>query len=603
MTKSSIFIAFGVCVWVLLATSMIWLANIGAVLPIQGNQFLEEGLVCDNVDCHNKTPVTLPYYTEIKQSADIETQRLQFRINVKERPTQPQAIFVPHYADDIFLKLNDSNLYGTPIGDKQPRRMWNTPLLISIPPVLINPGDNLLEIELSGYPQEGLILDGVHFGSYDILQSHYSWRKFTSVDIARFSVGIMLIFTLVLGVLGFVRRSEPEYLILALSCITAALFSIHYGFDMSFVPYWWWTIIWNLAVTVYVYLIMKFSNYYVKANIRIIEKIYAYVTVLEIACLLVAPAENVFLISMIFKLHPLIGALAIIVVFFHHRNNTDQTNFNIYIVCYTLGTSLGAYDLYMTAIEMPSRSQHLFQFTPLAMISVSIWLMISKLVQSLKNHEILAASLQDTIDAKTVELQQTYEKLGQAERQKAIHSERQRIMSDLHDGIGGQLVNTLAYMQNNEKGDEVMQNALEDALRDLSLMLDSLETDDSIVTLLGMLRTRLEALLEKHGLEFDWQIEDEPVLKNPSPSNNLHLTRIIQEAITNVIKHANATVITISTDATSVLIKDNGSGFKFNNEQKSGHGISGMKRRASQIGAHITFASDDDGTMIRLDLA
>lgn len=160
-------------------------------------------------------------------------------------------------------------------------------------------------------------------------------------------------------------------------------------------------------------------------------------------------------------------------------------------------------------------------------------------------------------------------------------------------------------MQNNDKGDEVMKNALEDALRDLSLMLDNLETDDSIVSPLGMLRTRLEALLEKHGLHFDWKIEDEPVLKNPSPSNNLHLTRIVQEAITNVIKHANASVIAIATDAHSVLIKDDGNGFEVveDDQGRSGYGITGMIRRANQIGAEVVFESGDEGTAIRLTLS
>lgn len=186
----------------------------------------------------------------------------------------------------------------------------------------------------------------------------------------------------------------------------------------------------------------------------------------------------------------------------------------------------------------------------------------------------------------------------------AVDDERQRIMLDLHDGIGGQLVNTLAYMENRDVGDETLRTALEDALRDLALMLDSLENDDSINTLLGMLRTRLETLLEANDLKFDWQIGEEPVLPQSGISQNLHLARIVQEAITNVIKHANASVITIASNATSVTISDNGSGFDMAklSGQQGNHGIAGMRRRAEQIGAVLEMNSSADGTHIKLIL-
>lgn len=174
MNRPSILTALGVCVWVLFATSIIWVFNIGDVGPIAGAQFLDKGLICENEACANNKPVSIPFYTSIKQTTEIEKHWLRFQINVEQKPSELYAIFLPHFADDVFIKFNNTALFGQPIGNKQPRRMWNKPLLVSIPPALIEQGSNLLEIELSGYPQEGLILDGIHYGPYDVLISHYS---------------------------------------------------------------------------------------------------------------------------------------------------------------------------------------------------------------------------------------------------------------------------------------------------------------------------------------------------------------------------------------------------------------------------------------------
>lgn len=176
-------------------------------------------------------------------------------------------------------------------------------------------------------------------------------------------------------------------------------------------------------------------------------------------------------------------------------------------------------------------------------------------------------------------------------------------MLDLHDGIGGQLVSTLAYMESRGTGDEKIRRALEDALCDLALMLDSMEERDSVVTLLGMLRTRLEGLLSENGLVFDWRVHGEPVLAEPGPSQNLHLVRIVQEAITNVIKHTDADTITIYVDENEIRVSDNGGGFDLDEQAMRKHpanGIANMKRRTNAIGARFSLTSDNTGTHVSL---
>ena len=84
--------------------------------------------------------------------------------------------------------------------------------------------------------------------------------------------------------------------------------------------------------------------------------------------------------------------------------------------------------------------------------------------------------------------------------------------------------------------------------------------------------------------------------------NGMHVFRIIQEAINNALKYAEASEISIVTKSNSqgiqVIIKDNGTGFDLNNYQP-GNGIKNMRERASFIHSDLEIESiSDAGTKI-----
>jgi two-component system sensor histidine kinase UhpB len=91
----------------------------------------------------------------------------------------------------------------------------------------------------------------------------------------------------------------------------------------------------------------------------------------------------------------------------------------------------------------------------------------------------------------------------------------------------------------------------------------------------------------------------------------LTIYRIIQEALTNVFKHAGATRVDITveptvprrtgtrpgeTEAISVSIRDNGSGLP--TEHKQGFGMIGMRERVLALGGTMTVASTDRGVTV-----
>lgn len=178
-------------------------------------------------------------------------------------------------------------------------------------------------------------------------------------------------------------------------------------------------------------------------------------------------------------------------------------------------------------------------------------------------------------------------------------------MRDMHDGIGGQLISATAAARGGAK--EELVDSLEVALTDLRLMIDSFEpVYGDLTTVLGIIRMRLEKRLNNHGLHFDWQVDDIAEVPDLAPHKVLQVMRIIEEAVTNIVRHANAKKITVMArdginkgDAgVFVEIKDDGKGIDDN--IRKGRGLDNMNRRAEAIGGKLLITAANPGTLVSL---
>jgi signal transduction histidine kinase len=79
------------------------------------------------------------------------------------------------------------------------------------------------------------------------------------------------------------------------------------------------------------------------------------------------------------------------------------------------------------------------------------------------------------------------------------------------------------------------------ALDEMRMAVDSLQPmHDDFVSVLAMLRYRLQPRLQAAGIEVVWDVAELPPLRQLSPQAVLQVQRILLEAFTNVLKHAHA---------------------------------------------------------------
>jgi two-component system nitrate/nitrite sensor histidine kinase NarX len=187
----------------------------------------------------------------------------------------------------------------------------------------------------------------------------------------------------------------------------------------------------------------------------------------------------------------------------------------------------------------------------------------------------------------------------------AVLDERTRLAREIHDG----LAQTLAFLKMEaarmqsyfSKGEydtlaQILQacyQTLSDAYLDARQAIDNLRhiPDNGLADWLKITAADFETLtglqVNVSSIEFDHMF---------SPAVQVQMTRIVQEALTNIRKHAQSSTVTISAterDGVAIVeIVDNGRGFSPGEEQPpSQYGLRSMRERADSIGADIQITS------------
>ena len=223
----------------------------------------------------------------------------------------------------------------------------------------------------------------------------------------------------------------------------------------------------------------------------------------------------------------------------------------------------------------------------------------------------LAALNNETLSCKVAEkereIQRHHLHLQSQEAERVLTKERSRIMSDVHDGIGSQLLGLLIQARAGGSNPEALVEGLQTALDDLYLVVDSLDiVEGSLDMALGAFRTRIEPKCKAAGVTLHWSVDDSHGRASTSPTVTLQICRILQEAVSNAIRHGKATELRLSLrdmpKGAMLRLEDNGGGFSPAAVNKSGRGLNNMRKRATAIGAQLEINSSKSGTCISLTL-
>jgi len=193
-----------------------------------------------------------------------------------------------------------------------------------------------------------------------------------------------------------------------------------------------------------------------------------------------------------------------------------------------------------------------------------------------------------------------------------LQAERQRIARELHDNVGSQLVNTMGLLDPKLPAHSQALRALEQCLLDLRLVVDSMDSGtDSLADRLARLRHRIQPVLDRRGIQMAWHVHPADDARALDVVCAGHMVSIVQESLSNVLQHAQATQVTVRLDhdgeqgAWCLEVCDNGRGLPEESTalraRPSGFGLEGMRSRALQMGGALELVRrEDGGTCIRV---
>ncbi len=229
------------------------------------------------------------------------------------------------------------------------------------------------------------------------------------------------------------------------------------------------------------------------------------------------------------------------------------------------------------------------------------------IIRTLNRAENVNLELEQRIHGKSTELEVSYLQLRKTEMAGALSSarlqERERLLRDMHDGLGAHLMTALRGVERSALNRDQIAQSLQDGIDELRMMMDSADMGADLSVALAAWRNRWDNRLGASGVQLHWKLDDALDTIALDSDALLQIMRILQEAATNVVKHSGAQHLQLQASLdtqpgqTSLLIvfDDDGRGLPAQATQPHQRGLRNMHHRAQQIGATLEIDSSASG--------
>ena len=213
-----------------------------------------------------------------------------------------------------------------------------------------------------------------------------------------------------------------------------------------------------------------------------------------------------------------------------------------------LSLPMGWHDLQMQRYGGDFESIYLTPYVYIGLFTMFLLIAYTRYVSALNSAAGAKATLQERLAEREAELAASHERLRAVEREQTLLAERQRLTREMHDGVGSSLMSALRLVEQGDPARVNVAQVLKECIDDLKISIDSMEPlDADLLALLASLRFRLSPRLEGAGLTLHWRVQDLPPLPWLDAQSALHVLRVLQEVLTNIIKHSGARTLTVST--------------------------------------------------------
>jgi two-component system, NarL family, sensor histidine kinase UhpB len=522
--------------------------------------------------------------------------RVAFRFAEATLPDDLLALHVEHACTNMQVLLNGHLIFSGGRMAEPVTRNCARPQLVTLPPALLNAKGNVLDLRVLGHPLEsvGSIrraggLSALELGMQSTLAVSHSGRTFwepawiRGLDFVLIGLGCLML------AIGWLHPREVYFSYFGWLCL---------GWAVMSAAIWAPDLPWNNGVTEFMLssgwplllaCAVQFFLSFAGLRSRMIENVVALQWVALPLSLVIAGHGHLFVVSNVWYALLAAELATVVCIYLATARRHRPQDFGPLLIVAVVGAAVLALELAVQwGWSEPGPVSVAECVVPAILVYVGgrLFLMFARaLRETVADRNRLAeqmhrmnTEMEARVEHLTVERveEQTARRIEQFTQQ-----ERRRIASDLHDDLGAKLL-TIVHTSDGSRIPELAREALDEMrLSVRGLAGKPVRLDEALADWRAEVITRLQ----QAQIEARWANPEEALEQTLSARVFMQVTRILREAVNNVIKHSSASVCEVrcrvSGQTLEVRVRDDGRGITA--DLQRGQGMTTMKRRAKQI--------------------
>jgi two-component system, NarL family, sensor histidine kinase UhpB len=538
--------------------------------------------------------------------------RLRFEAPGARQSGAALGLLIDRVCGNVAVQLNGQTLHAAGRMQDPIALDCEQPLLLALPQALLQDSANTLDLRLAGYALEQVAsrqraagLAAPQIGAYDALHAQQRETALIKIALPQLASSALLMMGLVVFVLGWWHRRERHLLYFgALSIAWAAVTLRPWWHVMGFGRFVTEAALVSLIGLVAL-LAIQFLMHFVRRRWHRVSWLLAAQCLLVPLSLALLGPQRVHAVASIWYLLFVAEALLAVGYFVRVARTAQRRDFWPIMALVLITVLMVGVELAGQRLLLPMGWRTLPHVaTPLAFLGMGL-LLVHQVGRALRSAEELRNSLESRIRDSSAAMERNYAQMAELRVEQVTQQERKRIAADLHDDLGAKLL-TIVHTSESERISTLAREALEE----MRLSVRGLTGKPvKLIDALGDWRAEVVGRLSQTGVEGEWQAPTDELPQTLSARAYVQTTRILREAVSNIIKHSAASRCSIRCHIASgdfhLKIQDNGKGIplELDGRLDRGHGMTSMKHRAKQLqGQCLVESGPGYGTVIRLTI-